>query len=126
MEKWYTLYTKPNVEYQVAKSLAQRNIHTYLPEIKLSNGCKPFFPCYLFARVDLNLVGISALQWTPGMRRVVSFGEQPTPLPDEVIALTQQGLGDMEAAGNWSVHPFKPGDPVLITAGPFKDMFAIF
>jgi transcriptional antiterminator RfaH len=129
MEKWYTLYTKPNAEHQVVKALTQRQIHTYLPEIELPKtrkGRKPFFPCYLFARVDLSQVGISSLQWTPGLRRVVGFGDQPTPLPDEVIKLIQDGLNEIEAAGGWTVHNFKPGDTVLITSGPFQDMLAIF
>jgi transcriptional antiterminator RfaH len=129
MEKWYTLYTKPNAERQVAKALAQRHIHTYLPEIELPKtrqGRKPFFPCYLFARVDFSLVGISSLQWTPGLRRVVTFGDQPTPLPDEVIELIQHELSEIEAAGGWTAHAFKPGDAVLITSGPFQDMLAIF
>lgn len=129
MEKWYILYTKPNAEYQVVKALTQREIYTYLPEIELPKsrqGRKPFFPCYLFARVDLSQVGISSLQWTPGLRRVVGFGDQPTPLPDGVIELIQQGLDELEAAGGWLAHGFKPGDTVLITAGPFEDMLAIF
>lgn len=129
MEKWYTLYTKPNAEHQVVKALAQRQIHTYFPEIeipKTRQGRKPFFPCYLFVRVDLGVVGISSLQWTPGLRRVVAFGEQPAALPDEVIELIQRGLSEMEAAGAWTAHGFKPGDTVLITSGPFEDMLAIF
>jgi transcriptional antiterminator RfaH len=128
MEQWYTLYTKPGAEYQVVKTLAQRQIHTYLPEIKLlkTQVHKPFFPCYLFARVDLRLIGVSVLQWTPGLRRVVAFGDQPTPLPDKVVGLIQHKLSELEAAGDWSAHAFKPGDTVLITSGPFQDMLAIF
>jgi transcriptional antiterminator RfaH len=129
MEKWYTLYTKPNAEYQVVKALAQREIHAYLPEIELPKarqGRKPFFPCYLFVRVDLSQVGISSLRWIPGLRRVVGFGDQPTPLPDEVIEVIQQGMSELEAASDWPTHGFKPGDTVLITSGPFEDMLAIF
>ena len=57
---------------------------------------------------------------------MVGFGDQPTPLPDEVIELIQQGLSELEAAGDWPAHGFKPGDTVLITSGPFEDMLAIF
>ena len=131
MEQWYTLYTKPNAEYQVAVALQQRDIQTYLPEIevvKARRGRKhaPFFPCYLFARVDFTLTKLSSVQWTPGLRRVVSFGGRPVPLPEAIIDLIRGKLGEIEAAGGRPVHPFKPGDTVRITEGPFRDMLAIF
>lgn len=127
MEQWYTLHTKANAEYQVVKLLTQRQIYSYLPEIELSNtGRKPFFPCYLFARVDFTVVSFSSVQWTPGLRRVVSFNDQPTPLADEVINLIRHNLGEIEATGSWPNHSFKSGDTVRITTGPFQDMLAIF
>ena len=56
MEFWYTLYTKPNAEYQVATSLQKRGIQAYLPEIEPpktgQEQIKPFFPCYLFIEID--------------------------------------------------------------------------
>ena len=125
MEQWYTLHTKPNTEYQVVQALTQHQIQTYLPEIELPKtrqGHKPFFPCYLFARIDFSLVGISFVQWMPGLRRVVAFGGVPTPIPDEVIKLIQHKLGEIEVAGGWPAPMFKPGETVYITDGPFKDM----
>jgi transcriptional antiterminator RfaH len=129
MEQWYILHTKPNAEYQVVKALTQCQIHTYLPEIKLPKtrqSHKPFFPCYLFARIDFSLVAVSSIQWTAGLRRVVVFGSEPTPLPDEVIELIRHKLGEIEAAEGWLAHVFKAGETVYITNGPFKDMLAIF
>jgi transcriptional antiterminator RfaH len=129
MEQWYTLYTEPNAEYLVTKALAQRQVHTYLPELEFPKkhpGRKPFFPCYLFARIDFNLVGLSTVWWTPGLRRVIAFGGEPTPVPDEVIQLIQQILAEIKQAGGWLAHSFHPGETVRITEGPFKDMVAIF
>ena len=131
MEHWYTLHTKPNAEYQVRAALQQREIQTYLPEIetpKPRNGRKkkPFFPCYIFGRIDLEFMGFSDLQWTPGLRRIVAFNDQPVPLPNEAIELVQRRLGEIETAGGLPIHPFKPGDAVRIIDGPFRDMQAIF
>ena len=69
MEHWYTLHTKPNAEYQVATTLQQRNLPTYLPEIETVQPGRgrikrPFFPCYLFLQVDFEQVGFSQLQLT--------------------------------------------------------------
>src|SRR5215510_9053335 len=102
MEKWYTLYTKPNAEYQVATALTQRQIYTYLPELQLPkarHGRKPFFPCYLFARIDFSSVGVSFIQWIPGLRRLVTVNDQPIPMSDTVIELIQRKLGELETAG---------------------------
>jgi transcriptional antiterminator RfaH len=131
MDQWYTLHTKPNAEYQVAGTLQQRNLQTYLPEIdtaqpKKGRLKKPFFPCYLFLRIDFENVGFSSVQWTPGLRRIVAFDHQPVTLPDEVINIIRRRLGELEVTGGWPGHTFKPGDPVRITAGPFRNMVAIF
>jgi transcriptional antiterminator RfaH len=130
-KRWYTLYTKPNAEYQVANALQQRGVRTYLPEIELAKPQKgrkkkPFFPCYLFIKVDFESIGLGAVQWTPGLRRIVAFGDQPTPLPDDMIYLIRRRLGEIEAAGGWPAHPFRPGDTVRITEGPLRNMVAIF
>lgn len=131
MEHWYTLHTKPNAEYQVVATLQERQIQQiYLPEIISPKAGKrqerkPFFPCYLFVKADLATVGLSLLQWTPGLRRIVTFDNQAVFLTDDVIALIQYKLGELEA-GSRPTHSFKPGDTVRITTGPLQDMLAIF
>jgi transcription antitermination factor NusG len=131
MEQWYTLHTKPNAEYQVAASLQQRGIITYLPEVRHSSAGKParlmpFFPCYLFIKTDFNRIGLSSVRWTPGLRRVVIFDEQPVPLKDDLIDLIRQQVNATGHRGGCPTHGFKPGDPVRITDGPFKDQLAVF
>ena len=131
MERWYTLYTKPNAEHQVATSLQERRIRTYLPEIEPCNGGSkrrraPFFPCYLFMKVDFERVGLSSVRWTPGLRRVVAFDDHPVPLPDEVIDLIQRKLNGSNAAGGWPAHTFHPGEMVRITDGPLQGLLATF
>jgi transcription elongation factor/antiterminator RfaH len=131
LEQWYTLYTKPNAEYGVATALQKRGVQTYLPVIesfKLSKErvSKPFFPCYLFAKIDFEIIGLSQVQWMPGLRRIVTFDNQLVPLADEVIELIQGKLGEIEASMGRSAHNFKPGETVRIITGPFQDMLAIF
>jgi len=131
MEHWYTLYTKPNAEYQVAAILRRRGIQTFLPEIESPHRRpkrrrRPFFPCYLFIRVDFERVGLSHVQWTPGLRRVVAFDDRPAPLPDTAIDLIQRKLEGLNAAGGLPAHTFQPGDTVRVTDGPLQGMLAIF
>jgi transcriptional antiterminator RfaH len=130
MKQWYTLYTKPNAEYQVAATLQRRGIETYLPEIETPKvqqieGKEPFFPCYLFAKVDFEKTGLSQVGWTPGLRHVVAFGERPVPLPDQVIDLIRHKLEITNTKGGRLVPSFQPGDQVRITDGPLQGMLAI-
>lgn len=131
MENWYTLHTKPNAEYQVAASLKRREIQTYLPEVETPKArnrrkMKPFFPCYLFIKVDFGRVGLSQVQWTPGLRRIVAFDNRPVPLPDEIINTIRRKLEEVNTAKGQVAHNFRPGDPVRITDGPLQGLLAIF
>lgn len=130
MQHWFTLHTKPNAEYQVAATLNRRGLETYLPEYRAgrsaaSSQTKPFFPCYLFVKLDLDEVGISTVRWTPGLRRIIAFDDQPLPLPDEAIEFIKRRL----ESGMYDDLPrqrFQPGEPVRIIDGPFAGMEAIF
>ena len=131
MKHWYVLHSKPNAEYQVAGALQGRGIQTYLPEIgtyKARPGCKgrPFFPCYLFARVDFREIGVSQLRWIPGLHRIVAFDDHPMPVSDEAIDLIRDRLEGLNARGGRPIHPFRPGDAVRITQGPLQGMLAVF
>jgi transcriptional antiterminator RfaH len=130
MEHWYTLYTKPNAEYQVSAYLCKQGIQVYLPEVESAKtrGAqrkKAFFPCYLFARVDFERTGLSHVQWTPGLRRIVGFGGRPAPISDEVVNLIRGKLEGTTGTYRWSAHNFKPGDTVRITAGPLQGLLAV-
>ena len=131
MKQWYTLYTKPNAEYQVAAALGGRGMRIFLPEIKSpqqggKGDMKPFFPCYLFVKVDLSQVGPSRVRWTPGLRCVVAFGDRPAAVPDRVIDLIRCELDDLNAAGGLPAKLFRPGETVRIKGGPLQGMLAIF
>ncbi len=129
MKRWYALYTKPHKEQQVSSLLEEQGIETYLPTVrrKVQRRDRPervvYFPCYLFARVDFRSTPHSSIAWMPGIRRIVSFGEHPAVVDDEIVSLVRRRLGDIEevAYGN-----LKQGDRVRITAGPLRDLEAVF
>jgi transcriptional antiterminator RfaH len=130
-EQWYTLFTKPNAEYRVAAALEKQGLHTYLPEVESSKAHhgrvkRPFFPSYLFAKLDSEGLGLLQVQWTPGLRRVVAFDGRPVSLADEVIELIQRELSELKTRKRRPAHHFKPGETLRITAGPFRDLLAIF
>ncbi len=131
MDSWYLLHTKPRVENRVAHFLDQRQIEVFLPQIAQKNEHgeakkKAFFPGYLFAMLDLDLLDSGIWKWTPGLRYIVKYGDQPVPVPEEVIALINQKISKMEFEATAPNLRFNPGDMVRIKDGPFEDLLAIF
>ncbi len=128
MEAWYALYTKPNAEAQVARTLAARGFAPFLPLLPARGDgrIRTLFPAYLFVRCDLTQTGLDNLRWIPGLRRILSFGGRPAVVPEEAIALIQAGLAEIEAAGGLPRHHFKPGDVVVIDQGPLAGLRGIF
>ncbi len=130
---WYAIETKPNNEQLVCAQLSARGLEAYLPlwQPPWHDGRaarpRPFFPSYLFARVELEQVGVSALCYLPGARRLVSCGERPARVADEVIERIRTRLGLLEnqvtdARGQELTH----GDAVRITAGYLAGFDAVF
>jgi transcriptional antiterminator RfaH len=129
MEHWYALYTKPNKERQVNALLQDKGVETYLPTVRRKVGRRDrpdrmvYFPCYLFARVDFEVTPRSSIAWMPGMRRIVSAGDELVVVSDELISLIRYRLGGIEDVGYGNLQT---GDPVRITSGPLRDLEAVF
>lgn len=131
MDHWYVLHTKPRNEKFVAIILEQRGVQVYFPEQthKNANGLirkTAFFPGYLFAFLDLGSVSPSLWKWVPGLRYIVGPGDNPVPIPDEVIKLIAHNLIEAEMLATSPQLQFEPGDMVRIKNGPFENMLAIF
>jgi transcriptional antiterminator RfaH len=87
---------------------------------------RPFFPGYLFALLDLDRVGPSAIQWSAGVRRIVGYGEKPIPIPDPVIAEIRRRVDEAQQKDPLGLGQFQRGDRVRITAGPFEGFEGMF
>jgi transcriptional antiterminator RfaH len=129
MLNWYALYTKPRKEHQVDATLRGQGIETYLPAVqrKVRRRDRPdrvvYFPCYLFARIDLTVVPRSTIDWMPGIRRIVGAGGQPAVVDDEIVEMVRQRLEAIEEVGYGNL---KQGDRVRIISGPLRDLEAVF
>jgi transcription elongation factor/antiterminator RfaH len=132
MEQWYALHAKPHKERQVAENLRQHNLEVFLPLVRVNPvnpraaRKRPYFPCYLFVKADLQAIGLGALQWTPGLRRVVEFDGQPAIVPERFMKELKRRLGEIQAAGGLALDGLDRGDSVRIVAGPFAGYEAVF
>ena len=128
--QWVVLYTKPNAEARVARALHDRDIEVFLPTVKQRRRGRwqewPFFPCYLFARVDFQRVGYSTVAWTPGLRWVVTFASKPAVMPDEAVEAIRQRLLEIDGQGGLPAHGLQPGDTVRFKSGPLRGLHAVF
>lgn len=128
---WYVLYTKPHSESQVEAALTSEGIEAYLPTLPVAaprrgrSTVRPFFPCYLFAHLDLAEVGISHLNWTRGMRHLVMFGDVPARVDETVIARIRSHLEQNHPLDRQGEILY-PGDRVRLIDGPLQDFEAIF
>ena len=132
MQHWLALYTKPRMERHVSEILTGKGMETYLPlTYKYSKHRRrkepsPFFPCYLFARIDPTSPDFLSLRWTPGLRSIVRFGGKVAYVPDTVVTRIKERLAQLEQAGYPESSRFKHGEWVRIEAGPLQGLEAIF
>lgn len=132
MMQWYAIQSKSQKEELLCEQLRMREIETFFPRIRVepvnprARRIKPYFPGYVFGRVDFGQVGQSVLEWIPGAVGVVNFGGEPAPVSDHLIQTLQQHLEDINAAASSVSGRFQSGDLVAIHGGPFAGYEAVF
>src|SRR5436190_648979 len=116
--QWYTLRTKPHKENQVYSFLSSHDVETFYPIIRVkpvnprAAKIRPFFPGYLFVKVDLEQIRIAVLQWMPGAVGLVHFCGQIAPVPEPFINQAKQRISQIEQAGGLHMDGLKRGDPI--------------
>lgn len=126
--QWYVVRTKPRREEYAQDQLARRGIHTFLPRIlepsrwRLEPVVGPLFPGYLFAHLCLESQ-YTRVVWAPGVRNLVAFGDEPTPVLPEVIEFIRQRCGPEGVVR--ALPTFHDGDCVRVKTGPFEGLVGI-
>jgi transcription antitermination factor NusG len=129
---WYAIHSHPNKEELLWQQILTRGFETFYPRIRVhpvnprARKIKAYFPGYLFIRTDLTATGLSVFQWMPFATGLVSFGGEPSVVPDSLIVTIRDRIGEIAEAGGMLFDGLKPGDPVYIHSGPFAGYEAIF
>jgi transcriptional antiterminator RfaH len=125
---WYVIYSKPHKEEQVQMHLGLKGIEGFFPRLQWPGGAgrkkgiTPLFPNYLFARINL-ATEAHCVTWAPGVKRIVSFSEQPVPVENSVIEFLKDQAdpyGIIRARSQLSA-----GQQVEITGGPFDGFIGV-
>lgn len=130
--KWYVLQSKPRKEFALYDQVLARRIECYFPQVQVvpvnprSARVRPFFPGYMFVRVDLNAVGLSALRWLPFARGLVGFDGEPAAAPDGLVGALKERVAIINSGGGLQLNGLEPGQKVRVTEGPFRGYEGVF
>jgi transcriptional antiterminator RfaH len=99
--RWYVIHTHPKHEERAGSNLRVLGVPIFNPKIrerrynqfsvKPTYMPKPLFPRYIFAQFKVNDLH-HKVRFTRGVYSVVSFGECPTPIAEEVITLIRYNI----------------------------------
>jgi transcriptional antiterminator RfaH len=140
-ERWYVIHTHPRQERRADENLRAWGLETFSPLISVAGNRskpaasgtvaplrqarvpKPLFPGYIFARFDCKNL-LHKVRFTRGIHHVVSFGDAPIPVDNELIGIIRARIGE-----NGFVRlgeELNPNDKVLIESGPFTGFMGVF
>jgi len=131
MNLWYVIQTKPKREVEAESYLSAKGVEVFNPLMetfvqrngRMSKERKPLFPGYFFGKFDLDQ-HYALVRWGKGVRKVLGFGEYPTPISEEAVGIIKektdtQGIVRLD-------HHFETNDVIRIKTGPLKDLLGIF
>jgi len=125
---WYAIHSKPRQEERAFDNLQRQGYEAWLPMLtvekvlrgKLVQVTEPMFSRYLFIRLDTEQTNWSPIRSTLGVSRLVSFGNRPAVVGDELIEALQT------VPARAPERLFQPGQSIKIVSGPLKGLEGIF
>lgn len=131
--RWYVINTHVRQEERANENLMSWGVETLHPKLRTRRYnqftgvptylTQPLFPRYLFAKFNAR-EQLSKIRFTRGVQNIVSFGEHPAPVDDKIIDIIRERIDE-----NGFVKQndeLKPGDKVVISAGPLRNLVGIF
>ena len=128
LRHWYVVYSKPHREEQAQFHLRMKGLEVFFPRLDLVRVAEkrkriiPLFPNYIFVRIHLP-TEFHYVTWSPGVKRIVSFGEHPIPLEERIVDFLKDQTDD--AGVIQACSRLRPGQEVEIRGGPFDGLIAI-
>jgi transcriptional antiterminator RfaH len=125
--RWFAVQCQPHRERGAAAHLEYQGFSIFLPcreknrrhARKIETVRVPFFPGYLFIRLDLERDRWRCINGTFGVVRVVTQGERPAPAPRGIVEALIDVCGEeglIRLQTNLTI-----GQRVRVAIGPFAD-----
>ena len=135
MERWYVVQTQPNRERTAQLNLDRQGYEVMLPQFykmrrharRTERVLRPFFPGYLFVKLDPNLTPWRAINSSIGVARLVTFSDSlPSPVPEGVVELFQYSQDEYGAVTHNALSGIRKGASLRISNGAFAGLEAVF
>lgn len=130
--RWYAVQAQPHREQLAIAHLERQHFQTFFPTVaklrKIGKQTKtvpaPFFPGYLFVRLDLERERWRSINGTIGVLRLIAFSSsgRPAPLP---IGFVERLIEVSGAGGLKARDGLNAGDAVRVLGGPFDDLCGV-
>jgi transcriptional antiterminator RfaH len=130
--RWYAIHTNAGQEGRADSNLIAWGVETFAPKLRESRHnqytgdqthiIKSLFPRYIFAKFKVDIL-LHKVRFTRGVHNVVSFGDRPTPVDDEVIAIIKSRIlkdGFVRIGEELSL-----GDQVMVKDGPLSGVIGM-
>jgi transcriptional antiterminator RfaH len=131
--QWYVVHTHVKQEERANENLGAWGVETLHAKLRTRRYNKftgapthiiqSLFPRYIFARFNAR-EQLPQIRFTRGVHNVVCYGQSPAPVDQDIIDIIR---------GRCDEHGFvkandelKPGDNVIISAGPLRNLMGIF
>jgi transcription antitermination factor NusG len=119
------------MEACVASQLGFNQIDYFYPTLTArpvnprSQKIKPYFPGYLFVKLEAGTADSSVIKWMPGAVGLVRFDNQPAAVPDRIIEAIRQHVQKLDGKES-PIARFRQGDAVQVSEGVLAGMKGIF
>lgn len=134
MKPWYAVYTQPRNEERAFEHLARQGFDVFLPRYlkrrsharRVTTVPAPLFPRYLFVTFDADNPAWRVIRSTRGAIDLVRNGNDPVPVPENVIAEIRRRSDDQGFVVLAKHVELKRGARIRIDTGAFSEIEAIF
>jgi transcription elongation factor/antiterminator RfaH len=129
--RWYAIHTLPCREFGARAQLEAQSYTIFLPRHlktvrharKLKTIDAPFFPRYLFVRLDLSRDRWRSINGTFGVSSIIMSRDRPMPVPEGIVETLQARLERDSAAPH--DDGLRIGQRVEVMVGPFANLVGV-
>lgn len=134
MYRWCVINTKPNNELIALQKLKHQNYNVYCPKYisfvkharKVRKIIKPFFPGYIFIRLDVKKDHWTSINYMIGIKRLISDGKIPLAVDESIINELKELQNDLGLIENVDLDLYKLDQEVVIYDGPLQGLKGTF
>lgn len=128
-QQWYCVQTKPHKERLVLAHLEDKGLPYYRPLLRAParSGSRvvSLFPGYLFVRIGSVRDSVD-VRYTPGVRRLLGYGDEPFPVDEDLIAVIRERESDDGVIRPCRLFHFREEERVRLCGGAFNGLEALF